>query len=440
MSRPIDWSPLDLVHDPVAGDPDAVRAGGHEYVSVANAIGRAARALRDMELDGDDSDATDELIRNAGDVADDIERAEERYRETGLALLAYAPRLASAQSDSAQALEIARDAREDAEAAESARWRFLRLANGSDDDDAADDYRRTAGRYAEDGEAAESSLARARQLLQHAIDERDGAADAAAERIRDIIEGDDLNDSWWDDWGADLLAVITDIAGWVSTIAGILALCVSWIPVIGQALAGVLLIVAGVAAVINAIGNVILASTGERSWGEAIISIAGAVLSVVGLGAVARSLGKIASIARINRAARVQPLGPRETMTLIPLRNANRYTVAQLRESESLWRSPVTDLAADTPLYRLYGGGSQLRGGSFGSIDPTDLSFPHNSLGLPANNTMESMATFRIDDMTGLVNQRHALPYQGTLGGAPEYVFPGGNGVSVIAEVPFTVP
>lgn len=440
MSRPIDWSPLDLGHDPIPGDPDAVRAGGQDYVTVANAIARAARALRDMELDGDDSDATDELIRNAGDVADDIERAEERYRETGLALLAYAPRLASAQSDSLEALELARSARDDAEAAESARRRALNLAAGADDDAAADDHRRDAGRAADDADAAAAALTRARRLLDDAIGERDSAAETAAERIRAIVEGDDLNDSWWDNWGADLLAVITDIAGWVSTIAGILALCVSWIPVIGQALAGVLLIVAGVAAVINAIGNVILASTGERSWGEAIISIAGAALSVVGLGAVARSLGKIATVARINRAARLQPLGPGETMTLVPLRNANRYSVAQLRESEALWRSPVTDLGSNTPLYRLYGGGSGQIGGSFGSIKPTTLDFPHNSLGLPANNTMERMATFRIDDMSGLVNQRHALPYEGTLGGAPEYVFPRGGGVSVVDDVPFTVP
>lgn len=115
-------------------------------------------------------------------------------------------------------------------------------------------------------------------------------------------------------------------------------------------------------------------------------------------------------------------------------------SVAQLRESEALWRSPVTDLAADAPLYRLYGDGSGQIGGSFGSVRPTTLDFPHNSLGLPANNSMKRMATFQIDDMGGLVNQRHALPYEGTLGGAPEYVFPGGNGVSVVDDVPFTVP
>jgi hypothetical protein len=440
MARAFDWSPLDLGSDPIPGDPDRVSRGGQDYVDVADAIGRAVQALRSMELDGDRSQATDELISNAGDVADDIARAEERYRETGLALLAYAPRLADAQQTSLEALSMAEAAREAAASARQSRTYYLNLAGSTENADDASDYRDRVNQYEDAADDAAASLSHARSKLEDAVAERDAAAEAAIDRIKDVVDGDGLNDSWWDDWGADLLAAITDIAGWVSTIAGILALCVSWIPVIGQALAGVLLIVAGVAAVINAIGNVILASTGERGWGEAIISIAGAALSVVGLGAVARSLGKVASVVRINRAARLQPLGPGETVTFVPLRNANRYSVAQLRESEALWRSPVPDLTPGTPLYRLYGDGSGQIGGSFGSIRPTTLEFPHNSLGLPANNTMERMATFQIDDMGGLVNQRHALPYQGTLGGAPEYVFPRGNGVSVVDDVPFQVP
>ncbi|WP_336644510.1 hypothetical protein [Microbacterium sp. USHLN186] len=440
MTRSFDWSPLGRADDPIPGDPDAVDAGGRSYITVADAIASAARALRSMETDGDESQATDELIRNASEVADDISRAEERYRETGLALIGYAPHLHQAQHDSLIALERAREARADAEAANADRLRFLRLADGAEDAE-ADDHRRDAGRAAAAADDADASLAAAYRLLEDAVAHRDAAGDAAAERIEDIVGGDDLNDSWWDDWGKDLLTAITDIAGWVSTIAGVLALCVSWIPVVGQLLGGALLIVAGVAGVINALGNIVLASTGDRSWGEAIISIAGAALSVIGLGAVARSLGKVAAVARINRAARLQPLGPGENITLIPLRNANRYSVAQLRESEGLWRGTVKDLAPDTPLYRLYGGAdSRQVGGSFGSVPPADLRFPHNSLGLPASNSMERMATFQIDDMSKMVNQRHALPYEGTLGGAPEYVFPRGAGVSVVDDVPFTVP
>lgn len=439
MSRPSDWSALDRGRDPIPGDPDVVRAGGRAYVDVADAIGRAVTALRSMELDGDVSEATDELITNAGDVADSVARAEDRYRETGLALLDYAPRLASAQASSLAALTLAQSARDDAASAASSRSHYEALADGAEDS-AADDYRDRAQGFANALADAGDDLQRARRDLDDAIADRDDAARDAEDRIRDIVDDDGLNDSWWDDWGADLLAAITDIAGWVSTIAGILALCVSWIPVIGQALAGVLLIIAGVAAVINAIGNVILASSGERSWTEAVISIAGAALSVVGLGGAARAVGKLATVTRINRAALRQPLGPGEVLHVVPLRNANRYSVAQLRESEAMWRTPIDDLAPDSSLYRLYGGDSGQIGGSFGSVDPRTLDFPHNTLGLPQSNTMERMATFEINAGMNPVNQRHALPYEGTLGGAPEYVFPRGNGVTVVDDVPFTAP
>jgi hypothetical protein len=122
-------------------------------------------------------------------------------------------------------------------------------------------------------------------VVDQAVVDRDQAAQAASDRISQITSNDGLNDSWWDNWGAKVVAWITDVAGLIASIAGILALLVCWIPVIGQALAGVLLVIAAVAAVIAALGNIALAATGERSWGEAVMSIVGAVLSCVGLGA-----------------------------------------------------------------------------------------------------------------------------------------------------------
>jgi hypothetical protein len=89
--------------------------------------------------------------------------------------------------------------------------------------------------------------------------------------------------------GSKLVAAIADIADLVSTIAGILAVVVAFIPVVGTALAGVLIVVAAVAAIVAALANIALAATGERSWGEAGIAIAGAALSVIGLGAAAKA-------------------------------------------------------------------------------------------------------------------------------------------------------
>jgi hypothetical protein len=64
---------------------------------------------------------------------------------------------------------------------------------------------------------------------------------------------------------------------------------VAFIPVVGTALAGVLIVIAAVAAIVSAVANITLAATGERSWAEAGLAIAGAALSLIGLGAAAKA-------------------------------------------------------------------------------------------------------------------------------------------------------
>src|SRR5690606_16674608 len=49
------------------------------------------------------------------------------------------------------------------------------------------------------------------------------------------------------------------------------------------------IVVAAVAAIVSALANLTLAATGERSWAEAGIAIAGAALSVIGLGGAAKA-------------------------------------------------------------------------------------------------------------------------------------------------------
>ncbi|WP_098462356.1 polymorphic toxin-type HINT domain-containing protein [Isoptericola jiangsuensis] len=129
------------------------------------------------------------------------------------------------------------------------------------------------------------------------MSDRDRSANTAIDRIEDITGSDDLNDGWWDDWGAKVVAAIADIADLVSTIAGVLAIVVAFIPVVGTALAGVLLVVAAVAAIVSMLANLTLAATGERSWAEAGIAIAGAALSVIGLGGAAKAAMGLSKVA-----------------------------------------------------------------------------------------------------------------------------------------------
>ncbi|MEU1971204.1 putative T7SS-secreted protein [Microbacterium sp. NPDC019599] len=447
--RPADWSAAGLAADPIPGDPVAVSVGGRDYLAVADAIDRTARSLRSLGVDGQHAEAVYALAETAGTVADDISRAESRYRATGDALVEYAGVLESAQSQSLEALYQARSARDAASHASSDQHRYLALASNETDPATALRYTSLGDDAAYELRVADSQVAAAVERIDAARRDRDRAAEHARQRIHDTTADDGLNDSWWQDWGKDVLSVVTDVAGIVAAVAGILALAVSWIPVIGQVLAAALLLVAGIAAIVNAIGNVILASTGDRSWTEAIISIAGAALAVVGLGAAARVVGSAAAAGRINAAARLQAGFKGEMLTV---REALRVRPSAMAESEALWRAPLKEVADGDVVYRLYGTppgvpvGESARawGASYSPTAPWELASVRSSLGLPSVNAADNLVIAEVTDASRNVLTRHALPLDGMPGGATEYIFPGSfgdlKGVDILDNVVFQVP
>ena len=106
--RPSDWSALDLGSDPVPSEPGIVLSGGRDYLAVADAIKDAGRKLRTLDLgSGVVSQSVDALIETSGKVADNISKAEARYRAAGDALCRYAPALETAQRQSIEALALA---------------------------------------------------------------------------------------------------------------------------------------------------------------------------------------------------------------------------------------------------------------------------------------------------------------------------------------------
>ena len=108
---------------------------------------------------------------------------------------------------------------------------------------------------------ARDELAAARRRLSRAMDARDVAAHRAMRLVEDVKDSGDLNDSWWDNWGAKIVKVIVKIANVVAVVAGVLALVVGWIPVIGQALAAILGTIALAASLVSLLGNIALAAT-----------------------------------------------------------------------------------------------------------------------------------------------------------------------------------
>ena len=84
------WSAAGFGSAPIPGDPDTVRHGGHSYLDIARTIDTTVRGLRTLDLESTVSEAIDALGETARTVADDIAKAEARYRATGNALVSYA--------------------------------------------------------------------------------------------------------------------------------------------------------------------------------------------------------------------------------------------------------------------------------------------------------------------------------------------------------------
>lgn len=429
-----DWSPVGLSADPVPGEPDVVRRGGEDYLDVATAITEARQTLATIDLGTYViSEAVDAIRTTATEVSENIARAHDRYQATGEALVTYAGSLEEAQTEAREALAAAADAVGVAEEARSAQRRYVRLAYGAEDPELAQRYEQLAQEHGVEASVAESAQSTAQGRVTAAATARDTAAQVAIDAIENTTRADSLGDSWWDDWGKDVLAVITDVAGWVATIAGILALAVCWIPAIGQALAAILLTVAAVAALVNAIGNVVLAIDGERSWAEAGLSILGAVLSVVGLGGAARlAIRGVQAVRGTSTRVVGSPLTTREFLRLKP---------RDLRQWVRDLSTPVPQPHQNQLIYRLHGNGSHQFGGSWTPVNPRTLANPRQQLGLPDVNGVTHVTVIRLTDPSIVAQVRRGLPYSGKLGGAPEYVLPRGfdklGGFDSVVTVPF---
>jgi|GEM_PF-5515322 len=290
MLRPVDWSPVGLGSDPTPGDPVVVRDGGRHYVGVADALAGSAALLRAMGAGASSgSESVAALLERARGLADDVGRAEGRYRAAGDALVQYAYALDRVQSTTARALAEARAARREAAAQRRLAAMWAREAGDAPTpDDQASCARRSrqAAACARDADSLAEAHAR---VVEQAVAERDAAGRHAAEQIREATAADGLNDSFWDDVGAPVVKLVAAVAEKVATIAGTLALVLCWVPVLGQ----FLLAVAAVAGVLAALANIVLAAAGEQSWTDAVVSVVFAALGCVGLGGLRGVLGAL---------------------------------------------------------------------------------------------------------------------------------------------------
>ena len=167
-----------------------------------------------------DSDAGRLFRDRTSDTAGTVERAFRRYEQTAAALSRYADELTDVQ---ARADTLLRQAQQDDDEARAAGHARSQNAAAAVPDPALETQ--LAGR-----ESAASSRGRgARLSLGRLEEEWDALGRRAGAALEDITSADGLDDSWWDDV-LDVVSVITDLAGFLSTWLGVIALVCACIP------------------------------------------------------------------------------------------------------------------------------------------------------------------------------------------------------------------
>ncbi|MGW1062941.1 putative T7SS-secreted protein [Streptomyces aureus] len=313
MTRPRadEWQVIGEPSDPIPGDPEEVAGLGRDLRRTAEAIQKQAKEIKALSsVESWKSKAADEFRKEAEEAEGKLRKAFKRYDAAADALgekvveggpsKEYASELHRAQTMADKALRAAQDAHDDHESSSGA---IDKLPKDTADDDP--DRKKLEKRR----EAAASAMDQAKKDLDAAKGIRDVAAKRARDAIRSAIDHDGLKDGTWDkfkDWVHDHAGSITEVLnylGWVATVCGTLSLMVGWIPIIGQALAGVLGSIALFATIISLVGHVMLALAGEGSWFDVALDVVGIATMGIGRGAIAGAKGAMQGAKGVARSA-----------------------------------------------------------------------------------------------------------------------------------------
>ncbi len=261
---------------PLKGDDALLRAKAEHYGEIAKAISRSVKTLRSIhDVDGMKSQAIDAIRDKAGDVADDIAKAQERYAVTSTALVTYSYALKSAQDDAATAIAHINHRESELQSAQHTATTAKGAAETADPTDTAS--QKAASDAQDDVTAAAQSLDAAQQEWRDALEAKNSAAEAAIKSIVEVVSGKKnhgLEDSWWDDWGATVYDIFKTICDW----AGILSIFLGWVPILGQ----ILIVLGTIGAILDLIDAVIKTITEGGSGWDIVWAAAGVALSFVG--------------------------------------------------------------------------------------------------------------------------------------------------------------
>lgn len=280
----------DTEYQPLTGDPDLLQRKAQHYSSIADAITRSVSTLKKInDIDSMKSKATTALENKAEDVANDIEKARDRYAVTAKALLTYSGHLRHAQDAANTAITHINEKQTEAETAQrraTAATQDTETAAEADKSSA----QTTADRAGDAATSANSALSSAHGEWHAALAVKNDAAAVAVQSIHDVVDGkhtNGLKDGFWDNWG-DLIKKICEVAGFLS-------IFLSWVPILGAILVGLAIL----GALITLTESIVAFANGG-SFTDVVFAAVGVVLAAFG-GKFVAYLGKLTKFSAASK-------------------------------------------------------------------------------------------------------------------------------------------
>ncbi|GAB2913756.1 DUF6531 domain-containing protein [Streptomyces mayteni] len=334
MTRPSDWSPVDMDSDPTPGNPDEVRELADELQTFADDVGEALGQVRGMSEDRavlDWAGLSAEAFRSEFDgVPPNLQKLQTSYDMAAQALQTYWPKLETAQGMADRALDRAITAQADLSSAQSALtdaqdW-VSRAGDEADrleregerenveppseaDVRAATRDATAAGQAQSDAQgqvdSAEEALSAARQLALDAKEMREDAARTCATGIDEASDAGIQNRRWWEDainWVSENWDTIVEICKVVVAVLGIVVM------IIGGPLAWVVL----AAALVVLADTLVKYANGEASLWDVAFAALDCIPGMKGLttlGGLAAGIRGLARTGLRGLSAGVQGLG-----------------------------------------------------------------------------------------------------------------------------------
>ena len=292
---------------PIGGDVAGIRRHATRFTNTANAIRDAVRLLQTVRDASEEqqSDAVEALAGAIGDTRNRLNQLRDRYEVAGSQLTEFAEVLESAQGRANTAITSYGAAQS------TARGYEYRVAEATETRSATVDPAElqtatdAVTRYNTALSNARGDALQARTAHAQAVADVEEAGNSAASAISRAVEGDDLNDSWWDnvmDWvndNAGWLKVVKDILTVVTTIIGVLSI---FFPVLAPLALGLAVLTAGL--------SFLLAASGSGSWIDFALDMVGVLTLGVGSAALAGIKTRLGGPARQpRRAPRPDPPG-----------------------------------------------------------------------------------------------------------------------------------